>query len=146
MSDLDSTDRSLIGLLRQNSRTPIASLAAMLKLSRITVRSRIERLVASGVIESFTIKLGSKTQKSFINAVMLINVEGAKADTLIRLLNKIPDVVGVYSTSGQWDAIAMLEADSLARFDAILREISGSQGVIRTETSIMLTSRKKAAV
>ncbi len=141
---MDKTDRNLIGLLRQNSRTPIASLAAKLKLSRITVRARLDRLIGSGVIERFTIKLGPETQSSFISAVMLINVEGAKADGLIRLLNKIPDVIGVYSTSGQWDTIAMLEADSLARFDAILREISSCQGVVRTETSIMLTCRKKA--
>ncbi|MGR3662926.1 MAG: Lrp/AsnC family transcriptional regulator [Paracoccaceae bacterium] len=141
---MDNTDRNLISLLRQNSRTPITSLAAKLKLSRITVRARLKRLVGSGVIERFTIKLGSQTQNSFISAVMLINVEGAKADALIRLLNKIPDVIGVYSTSGQWDTIAMLEADGLARFDAILREISSLQGVVRTETSIMLTCRKKA--
>jgi hypothetical protein len=38
---MDDTDRRLIGLLRENARLPVATLAQLLKVSRGTVQNRI---------------------------------------------------------------------------------------------------------
>ncbi len=139
-------DGKLITLLRRNSRESISNLANLLNLSRLTVRNRIKKLIDSNVIESFTIKLNDTVQKQPIKAMMLINLEGARADNIIHILNKTPEIIGIYSTSGRWDAIIMLEADGLAQFDVILREISSIKGMLRTETSIMLASRMKIRI
>ncbi len=45
---LDSTDRALLALLRDNARTPTADLARRLKLSRTTVQSRLASSSANG--------------------------------------------------------------------------------------------------
>lgn len=142
MIELDNVDRNLISLLRQNSRTPSATIAKALNLSRATVRARIERLVRHGVIEGFTIKLGSDLQSRMIRAIMLIKVEGTKSNAVVRELNKMVEIVDIFSTSGQWDSIVTLEADSIPHFDAVLRRISSIEGIRVTETSIMLTSRR----
>ena len=41
---IDPTDEALLRLLRENARLPTAELARLLKLSRTTVQSRLERL------------------------------------------------------------------------------------------------------
>ncbi len=54
---MDDTDRRLIGLLRENARLPVATLARRLKVSRGTVQNRINRLAAEGAITGFTVRL-----------------------------------------------------------------------------------------
>lgn len=144
MHELDSVDRRLLALLRHNAREPIASIAQKLGISRVTARSRLERLLANGVIENFTITLGAGVQSRMIRAIMLVKVEGTKSDYVVRELNKITEVVDLYSTSGQWDSIVILEADTLTHFDLMLRNISKITGIKMTETSMMLTSRRAA--
>lgn len=142
MFELDNIDRRLISLLRHNSREPIATIAEKLSISRATARARMERLVANGVIETFTITLGTQMQSRMIRAIMLVKIEGAKSDHVVREMNKIIEVMDIYSTSGQWDSIVTLEADTLSHFDLVLRNICKIQGVKVTETSLMLTSRR----
>ncbi len=139
--ELDTIDRQMIALLRHNAREPIATLAQKLDISRTTARARLKRLLDGGVIEGFTIK-GDVNRANLVKAIMLVKIEGTKSESVVRELNRIPEVVDLYSTSGQWDSIAMLETDSLQNFDALLRRIAGLTGVKVTETSLMLTSRR----
>jgi DNA-binding Lrp family transcriptional regulator len=146
MIELDNVDRKLVALLRKDGRAPTSTLAKTLKLSRATVRTRIARLVSSGVIEGFTIQLGAGLQSRMIRAIMLVKIEGTKSESVVRELNTIVEIVDIFSTSGQWDSIVTLEADSIQHFDTVLRRISGIQGIRVTETSIMLTSRRTVRV
>jgi hypothetical protein len=53
---MDSLDHQLLGLLRENARTPVATLAKQLRVSRGTIQNRIDRLVADGVLLGFTVR------------------------------------------------------------------------------------------
>ena len=68
---MDDTDRRLVSILRENSRMPVATLAAILGLSRATVQNRIDRLIADGTIAGFTIKLRPGAEPDAICAVMM---------------------------------------------------------------------------
>ncbi|HEX2509397.1 MAG TPA: AsnC family transcriptional regulator, partial [Microvirga sp.] len=54
---LDSTDRALVGLLRENARIGHAEAARRLNLSRTTVQARVESLERRGVIVGYTVRL-----------------------------------------------------------------------------------------
>ena len=56
---LDTIDRRIIAALRRDARVSVTTLAAELKLARATVKSRLDRLVETRVIERFTIDLGA---------------------------------------------------------------------------------------
>ena len=47
---MDDIDQQLIGLLRDNARASLVSLAKALRVSRATVQNRISRLEANGTI------------------------------------------------------------------------------------------------
>ncbi|MBP6547224.1 MAG: AsnC family transcriptional regulator, partial [Phenylobacterium sp.] len=53
---MDDLDRRLLALLREEARAPASSLAARLKVSRGTVQNRIERMLARGTIQGFTVR------------------------------------------------------------------------------------------
>jgi len=142
MEDLTNSDQRLIVALRHNSRASITDLANELNVSRATVQSRLDRLVSTGVIERFTIDLGSKASVGMIQAVMLIEVQGNLARTVVRSLRQMPQIVSLHSTNGAWDLVAHIETTSLPEFDRTLREVREFNGILNSETSLLLDNAK----
>ena len=73
---MDSLDHRLIGLLRTNARSTVATLAHKLGVSRGTVKNRITRLEDDGVITGYTVRLKPDTEPNEIRAWTSIAVEG----------------------------------------------------------------------
>ena len=84
---MDDIDRHLIAELRSDARLPVATLAVRLGVSRATVRNRIDRLVADGVIQGFTIRVSAEGDRQPVRAIMLIEVEGKTTDAVFRRLH-----------------------------------------------------------
>jgi len=140
--DMDNLDTELISLLRADARSPVSSLAQRLNVSRATVKARIDRLVETGVIQGFTITTGTEAP-SGVRSIMMVEVEGKAADTVLRRLRGIPEVRTIYATNGRWDIVAELETANLADFDEVLRRIRLIDGISATETSILLAPHKR---
>ncbi|RVQ66357.1 Lrp/AsnC family transcriptional regulator [Croceicoccus ponticola] len=137
---MDSLDRHLIALLRQDGRAPVAKLADILGVSRATVQKRLDRLMQSGAILGFTIRAREPAGSDRVRAVMLVEVSGKSTDDVIRQMRGLPEIRALHTTNGAWDLVAEMEADDLARFDRVLREVRSIDGVLNSETSILLRS------
>ncbi|GAA0545866.1 DNA-binding Lrp family transcriptional regulator [Rhizomicrobium palustre] len=137
---MDDTDRHLVALLRGNARLPVASLAKALGVSRGTVQNRIDRLIAAGTIQGFTIKAEAEAEASRIRAVMLIGVEGERSDHILSVLKGYPEVSAVHTTNGRWDMVIELSTENLQSFDRVLHRIRQINGVAASETSLLLSS------
>jgi len=138
---LDETDEALVRLLRENARLPAAELARLLKLSRTTVQSRLERLERNGVIEGYTVRLASTFSKTMIRAHVLITVTPKAASRAERDLKRIPQITALYSVSGPHDLIAVIEAISVEQMDHLIDEIGALDGIERTISSIILSTK-----
>lgn len=139
---MDDLDRQLIGLLRTNARTTVASLAKAMRVARGTVQNRIGKLERSGTIAGYTVRLRPQTEPHRIAALMTIAVEANRLDTVIRTLRGDPAVVTLHTTNGRWDLVAELRADNLEAFDHALRRIGLVEGITSTETSLLLSTQK----
>lgn len=138
---MDDIDRELLGLLREDARTPVIALAKKLRLARTTVQNRIAKLEKDGMIVGYTVRLKPAAEPARVRAVMAVAVDGKNTEVLAKLRGH-PNVVGLHSTNGRWDLIADLQADSLEAFDAVLRSIRLIDGIATTETSILLSTFK----
>jgi DNA-binding Lrp family transcriptional regulator len=139
---LDDTDRALIGALRADSRTPIATLARRVGLSRGAVQNRIHRLVEQGAILGFTVRLPPQAEPQRVRAIMSVAVEGQRSREVVGALRGFPEVVAVHTTNGRWDLVAELEAESLAAFSRALDGVREIKGIATTETSLLLETRR----
>ena len=139
---MDDTDRQLIGLLRNNARASVASLAKGLGVARGTVQNRMSRLEANGTIVGYTVRLKPDVEESRVRAFMTVAVEGNQVDAVIKALRGEPAVTALYSTNGRWDIVAELRADSLESFDRVLARIRLIEGISHTETSLLLSTFK----
>jgi len=136
----DSLDRELIGLLRRDGRAPLSKLATILQVSRGTVQNRLDRLLDSGAVLGFTVRVRDDYGLDTIRALMMIEVAGRSTTQLIRQLRGIPELVALHTTNGSWDLIAEIQTSSLAEFDRVLRDVRMIEGVLNSETSLILST------
>jgi DNA-binding Lrp family transcriptional regulator len=137
---LDDLDHRLLSILRANSRTPVARLARELGVNRSTVTARIEGMLASGVIEAFSVQLSNDVDRDAFRAVMLVITEPNQGQNVVRTVRGFPDVEQLHSTLGIWDLVVHLRARSLSELDAAVERIRGVPGVKSTQTSLLFNS------
>ena len=139
---IDATDRALIALLRANAREPVASLAARLKLSRGTVQNRIDRMIAGGAIQGFTIRTLPELDAGRVRAIMCVAIDGERSGAVVKALRGFPEVATIHTTNGRWDLVAELDVATLSDFSRTLDAIRQIEGIASTETSILLATQK----
>jgi DNA-binding Lrp family transcriptional regulator len=140
MADLDELDRRLIALLRTDGRAPVTTLARQLGVTRATVNSRLDRLLESGRVLGFTIRTKDGHGDDDVRAITLVEVEGRTTNEVIRALRGLPEIQSLHTTNGGWDLVAEIRCDSLIAFDRILGQIRSVEGVINSESSLLLNS------
>lgn len=138
---IDETDRGLIAALRENARAPAAVLARRLGLSRTTVQSRLERLERGGVITGYTVRLSDAHERGQIQAYVMITVAPKQAPAVIDVVRKMPAVRLLQSVSGPSDLIAVVAAPSVAEIDQLIDAIGALDGVERTTSSIIMSTK-----
>ena len=136
----DELDRRLIAHLRADGRAPVSNLATALGVSRATVQTRLDRLLDSGALLGFTVRVREDHQDDAIRAVMMIEVVGKSTSQVIRRLRGLPQLHRLHTTNGKWDLVAEIRTDSLQAFDEVLREVRIIEGVSNSETSLLLTT------
>jgi DNA-binding Lrp family transcriptional regulator len=141
-AEMDDADTRLIAELRRDGRAALSELADRLGLSRATVRARMERLVARGEIAGFTVVTRADVAQAPVRALMLIGIEGRGAERIMTRLAGLPAVQAVHSTNGKWDLIAELSAQTLEELDAVIFRVREIDGVMTSETNLLLSTRK----
>ena len=140
-SALDAIDRALLALLRDDARASTTELARKLKLSRTTVQSRMERLQRQRVIAGFTITVPDELEAGLVRAHVLITLAPKRSGAIEMALRRIPEVRVLHSVSGPFDLIAIVAAASIGELDALIDRIGGLDGVERTTSAIVLSTR-----
>lgn len=134
----DAIDKELIAILRIDARASISKLAKLLHISRGTVQNRLDRLLSSGAILGFTVRAHDQLETDVIKAIMMIEVVGKTTTQVINRLRGIAQITKVHTTNGSWDLVAEISASDLLDFDQILGEVRMIDGVLNSETSILL--------
>ncbi|HYC06082.1 MAG TPA: Lrp/AsnC family transcriptional regulator [Azospirillaceae bacterium] len=138
---LDETDTALLRQLEMDGRLPAATLARRLKLSRTTVQARIDRLLAGGVIAGFTVRHGDVYRRALAQGLVMITVAPKRSATIEARLRAMPEVRALHAVSGPFDMIAHVAAMEIGELDRVIDAIGMLDGVERTTSSIILSTR-----
>ena len=140
MRTLDPKDRRLVSMLRADARTSVADLAKQLGVSRATVQNRMKRLEKDAVILGYTLRLSDELERPPVRALISIRTESASEARVIANLRGNPHISAVHHTTGRCDLIAEFGTDSLSSFNKIVGDIRLFEGVLGTETNLLLDS------
>ncbi len=139
---MDEIDSGMVAILRKNARTSVSDMAAQLGVTRATVRSRLDRLLADGEIVGFTAILKSDAQDLPVRGIVLIEIEGKGTERIIGQLSGMPEVQTIHTTNGRWDLVVELGTRTLPDLDTVLRRIRLINGIANSETNLYLSTRR----
>lgn len=138
---LDEIDHQLISLLQINARESVAMLARQLGIARTTVTSRLARLEKTKVISGYGVRLGQRLIDGGLQAYVGIKVQPRSGKDVVRRLSAMGQVQQLCTVSGEFDYVAWLRSDSPEQLDQLLDQIGSVDGVEKTTTSIILSSK-----
>ncbi len=130
----DELDRQIVELLRENGRRSNVEMAQVLGVSEGTVRKRLDRLLETNSLQ--VVGLPDPIAAGYpIRTLILLNVELAKLNDVGRALVEMPEVMRVYSVTGEHDLVAealFTSNEHLRRF--LMDQVATLEGVIRSTT------------
>lgn len=141
---MDESDREIIAILQSNGRASNAWIARRIGVSEGTVRRRLKKLIADGVIDIVAVvdaeHLGYDTE-----ALVGVQVDPDKVMEVAANLGELPESNWVAITTGTYDVFMWVTLQSADELGTFLREKLGVvPGVRRTETFVRLSLQKKA--
>jgi len=138
---MDAIDEKLLLALRDNARASTARLARLVGRSRTSVQSRLERLEREGVIVGYSVRVAPEHELGAVRAHVMIKVGPKEARAVTAALKAIPQVRVLHSVSGDVDLIAVAATASVSEMDEVIDRIGALDGVARTTSSIILSTK-----
>ncbi len=136
----DDLDRRIIAHLRTDGRASLTKLSDALGVARGTVQNRLDRLIETGTLLGFTVRVREDYDVNTVRAVMMVEVVGKSTTQVVRRLRGLTEIWALHTTNGNWDLVADIRAASLADFDRVLRDVRMIDGVANSETSLLLST------
>ena len=96
---------------------------------------------APGVVRLFNAATWKEVRR--IKAHVMLSINPKKSAQVVRELKQMPSVQELHTVSGAYDLIAVISEDSTHDIDATLDRIGGIDGVDKTISSILLTTKFK---
>ena len=137
--NLNVNEKNVLKLLQTNSRLTATDVARTLNISRTTVNTIINKLEET-VIDSYTLTLKKEIFDTRINCYVLIT-SNPKILSVDDNLKSIMEIMELKSVAGSVDMVARIETENHQELDDILLKIARFEGVINTETLIVLKSK-----
>ena len=134
---MDKTDEQILQILRQDSRAAFVDIAARVGLSEAAVRRRVSNLVKGGTIRRFTIEVDEPQTATSAITYVSVSPSAPTAD-VSKKLKSVKGVEMIYETTGAFDIAAIIKGESIAEVNKSVEEIRRLDGVLKTETTIIL--------
>ncbi|QCC51576.1 Lrp/AsnC family transcriptional regulator [Halapricum salinum] len=135
---MDELDQQILGILREDARTPYTEIADAVGTSEGTVRNRVEQLVDDGVIERFTVATRTGNIKSMIELSVDVNVDTSEVS---ERLAEWPEVDFVWQVGGEEDIVLVVDAADTAGVNDLITQARELDEVVNTKTRLILDER-----
>lgn len=143
MTILDSLDEQLVHLLAADARQSNERLGQQLNVSATTVRRRLRKLTASGVLH-MTARIDPNKAGLPLVTMISFDISHDKLASAIKVLKTYPEVKWLSTTTGRFDIMALAAFHSTQELSAFLQEqVARIEGLRGTETYICLEVSKE---
>ena len=138
--NLDKLDFQIIQAMMENANISYADLGKMLFVSGGTIHVRIKKLQELGIVKGTKMHIDHKILGYDVIAFMGIYLEKSSLyDTVAKELRKIPEIVRLNYTTGNYSMFAEVVCKDIAQLKFVLHdELQKIKGIERTDTIISL--------
>lgn len=138
---MDAIDVQIVALMRENSRRSFQDIGKQVSLSAPAVKRRVDRLERAGVLKGYTAVVDPAAMGWTTHAFVALYCEGRMAAGEVRAaVHEHPEVVAAYTVAGEASAMLHVRAEDTAHLEAALERIRDADGVVRTQTQVVLST------
>ncbi|MDB1090233.1 Lrp/AsnC family transcriptional regulator [Streptomyces sp. ACA25] len=139
---MDAVDRQLIQALRENGRASYAELGRLVGLSGPSVTDRINRLEAGGVITGYRATVDAASLGLGVTALIGIQLSDATDhQDVAERLKDVAEIEDCWFIAGDDSYMLKVRAGDVDDLERTIRRLSGTKGVSRTRTTIVLSTK-----
>lgn len=117
MSDMiDGKDELILTELKKNARNSTKNIAETIRLPRVTVHDRIQKMSKQGIIKSFTVSIDYKKIGYFTEVFVFISFlpnPDISQRELAQRIAQLPGVYEVHIISGEYDLLLKVREKTL---------------------------------
>lgn len=140
MTRLDEIDKKLLNILSKDNSFKYTELGTMLYLSAPAVYERVKRLKKEGVLkESVFIIDGEKIGRPLLCFVQ-VNTNTIEKTRQVGKLSTIPEILEIHSITGASGVLLKIRTENTSALEQILAQIHQIEGVLSTNTQIVLST------
>jgi Lrp/AsnC family transcriptional regulator, leucine-responsive regulatory protein len=138
---LDTIDRKIIALLRENAKLTFAQIGAEVGLSSTAVKRRVDRLQDDGVIVGYGARIDPRSLGEGIEALIEVYcAERVSPGDVGRSLAGLEQVISAFTVSGEADAVVRARVESIADLERFVERLRHDPNIVRTKTLIVLST------
>lgn len=139
--ELDSVDRHILSILQEDCTLQLAKIGERVGLSAPSIAERIKKLEDSGIIRGYTAVLDARKLGKDITAFIGVFIEHPKLiKDFEREIDRMEDVQECHHVTGEHTVLLKAKVDNTSALEGLIRRIRSINGVMRTETSIVLST------
>lgn len=139
---MDAVDRQLIQALRENGRASYAELGRLVGLSGPSVTDRINRLETAGVITGYRATVDAGSLGLGVTALIGIQLSDATDhEDVAGRLRDLYEVEDCWFIAGDDSFMLKARASDVDALETLIRRLSGTKGVSRTRTTVVLSTK-----
>jgi Lrp/AsnC family transcriptional regulator, regulator for asnA, asnC and gidA len=142
LDDLDDLDRSILRCLQEDGRTSNASMARAFGVSEPTVRNRISRLTAGGLVK-VTAVVNPRTSGYACDVLIGLTCEPGRPLEVADQLGRFEQMMYLGHTTGRYDMlIEMLFRNDAELFSFLTKDLPQIDGITSTEIMHVLRAER----
>lgn len=97
---VDTVDKQLLDVLKENSRLSFADLGRIISLSPSAVRERVQKLEVTGVIKKYGAQIDNKKLGYELEAFILLKVFPGQLKSVIEKITDFPEIKEAHRITG----------------------------------------------
>ncbi|MBN2878085.1 MAG: Lrp/AsnC family transcriptional regulator [Clostridia bacterium] len=141
---MDSIDIQIVNILQENSRTSIKQISEKVMLSAPSVKERINKMTASGLIREFTTVLEPAMMGKTLTAFMFLTLKRPDENQkFLDFINDEPEILACHYLTGDFDYMVQIVTSNSKRLEELLSKVKLTHEVARTRTVIALSTIKE---
>jgi DNA-binding Lrp family transcriptional regulator len=127
--------------MREDARRSFSDIGARVSLSAPAVKRRVDRLERGGVIKGYTATVDHAAFGWHAHAFVELFCEGRMSGGEVRdAVMAHPEVEAAYTVAGAASAIVHVRAEDNQHLEEALERIRETDGVLRTQTQVVLST------
>jgi len=136
----DAIDLQLLDLLQDDCQSSFTQLGTQVGLSAPSVLERVKKLEQAGFIKGYHAALDARRLGLDVTAFIGVVTAPDRIGKIEEKLMARPDVLECHHVTGEFTLLLKVKTENTSTLEAVISGVRSLPGVVRTETSIVLST------